>query len=126
MAVVVQTSADQKLVALQARLDATELALEEALKVKKSKILDSGANICIISDITHLDSNTLPLCRRAEDHGGVETASGVAMPISGNGTICGVEGKICEGASFTLILLLLLLLCSSQIWQRSHLLNYSS
>ena len=69
--------------------------LDEALNVKKLTILDSGANISIISDITHLDTNTVPLCRRAEDAPGVETASGGAMAISGRGVIVGLEGPIC-------------------------------
>ena len=73
------------------------------LKVKKPIILDSGANVSVISDFTHVDTNTVPLCRRAEDASGVETADGNVMPIEGRGIIVGVEGKICTGASFTLL-----------------------
>ena len=80
-----------------------EAALEDALNVKKATILDSGANVCIISDITHLDTNTVPLCRRAEDAAGVETASGVAMPISGRGLLVGLEGPLCLDATTTLL-----------------------
>ena len=80
-----------------------ESALEDALNVKKATILDSGANVCIISDITHLDTNTVPLCRRAEDAAGVETASGVAMPISGRGLLVGLEGPLCLDATTTLL-----------------------
>ena len=36
-----------------------------------------------------MDTNTVPLCRRAEDEG--------------RGVIVGVEGNICTGASFTLL-----------------------
>ena len=45
-----------ELAAVKARADATALALEEALKVKfeKLKIINSGANTSIISDVTIL------------------------------------------------------------------------
>ena len=46
------------LIALQAKFDAVTAErdqLNEALNVKnKLKILDSGANTCIISDVTHV------------------------------------------------------------------------
>ena len=94
-----------RLAAVEAELAATKEALEEALKAKlsKTKILDSGANTCIIADITHVDTNTVPLCRRAEDVAGVETASGVVMPITGRGIILGLEGPICLDATTTLL-----------------------
>ena len=60
------------------------------VKLQKVKLLDFGANISIISDITHVDTNTVPFCRRAEDAVEVETVSGAMMPISGCGTIIGV------------------------------------
>ena len=103
--VVVVSDSSAEVVALKAALAAMTVERDEALNVKlqKLKILDSGANISIISDITHVDTNTVPFCRRAEDAAGVETASGAMMPISGCGTIVGVEGKICEEASFTMI-----------------------
>ena len=85
--------------------DARIAELEAQLKVKhkKSIILDSGANITVISDITHVDNNTVPSCRRAEDAAGVETADGAIMPITGNGVVVGLEGPICDGASTTLV-----------------------
>ena len=95
------------LIALQAKFDAMSAErdrLEEALNVKnKLQILDSGANTTIIADITHVDTNTVPKCRRAEDVAGVETASGVVMPINGRGIVLGLEGPICEDATTTLL-----------------------
>ena len=34
-------------------------------------------------ELPYMDPNTLPFCRRAEYDTGVETASGVTIPISG-------------------------------------------
>ena len=107
--VVVPTTPDAgaALIALQAKFDAMVArceSLEEALNVKnKLKILDSGANTCIISDVTHVDTNTVPFCRRAEDGAGVETASGAVMPITSRGVICGLEGPICPSATTSLV-----------------------
>ena len=59
-----------------------------ANKVKrKKKLLHSGANISIISDISHLDHNA-SFCR-AES----------VMAISGSGTFCGMEGALCVDAA---------------------------
>ena len=74
-----------------------------ALKVTKPIIFDSGANVSIMSDITHVDINTILLCRRAKDACGVETAVGAVMPISGTGVILGLEGQTSAGASASLI-----------------------
>ena len=52
----------------------------------KLKSLDSGANISVICDVTHVDTNTVPLCCRAEDAAGVVTASGEELEISGRGS----------------------------------------
>ena len=52
------------------------------LKVTKPKILDSGANVSVISDITHVNANTISLCRRVDDDSGAETADGAIMPIT--------------------------------------------
>ena len=46
-----------------------------------------------MSDFTHVDSKTVPLCRKAEDASGVETA------VEGRGFIVGLEGKVFTGAS---------------------------
>ena len=102
------------IIALQAKFDAVCVAMEamsvenvqlkEALNVKnKLKILDSGANTSIIADITHVDTNTVPFCCRAEDGAGVETASGAVMPITSRGVICGLEGPICPSATTSLL-----------------------
>ena len=55
----------------------------------------------IISDFSHLDTNT-PFCRAEEPHG-VETANQSVMAISGSGTICGLEGVVCDTATHSLI-----------------------
>ena len=68
---------------------------------RKKKILDSGANMSIISDFSHLDLNT-PFCR-AEEPRGMETANQSVMAISGSGTISGLDGVLCEGAICSLI-----------------------
>ena len=112
-AVVAPTTPDP-LIAMQAKFDAVIAAnvamsaeivqLKEALNVKnKLKILDSGANTSIIADITHVDTNTVPFCCRAEDGAGVETASGAVMPITSRGVICGLEGPICPSATTSLL-----------------------
>ena len=65
---------------------ATTMAAFIAKKViQKKKLPDSGANISIISDISHLEPNT-SFCRAEEPHG-VETANQSVMAISGSGTI---------------------------------------
>ena len=65
------------------RLELAQLKAAMALKVTKPIILDSGANVCIISDITHVDTNTVPLCRRAEEASEMDTAVGTVMLITG-------------------------------------------
>ena len=51
----------------------------------KKKLLDSGANITIISSLSHLDSNTLPTYLRAEKPSVVQTANKSTMDIQGRG-----------------------------------------
>ena len=66
------------------RAQTREFAEYKAEKEKvKQTIIDSGANVSVISDLTHMDTNTVPLCRRAEDASGVVTASGEELEISG-------------------------------------------
>ena len=60
-----------------------DLTAKVIIKRKKT-ILDSGANISIISDFSHLDPNT-PYCT-AEEPRGVETANQSVIAISGSGT----------------------------------------
>ena len=64
-----------------------------SFKVTKPIIFDSGANLSILSDITHVDTNTIPLCRRAENASGMTTAAGVKLDITGRGIIVGLEGQ---------------------------------
>ena len=86
------------------RAQTLEFAEYKAEKEKvKPTIIDSGANVSVISDVTHVDTNTVPLCRRAEDATGVVTASGEELDISGRGIIVGVEGAICLGATASLV-----------------------
>ena len=35
---------------------------------------DCGANVSVISHLSHVDANTIPVCRRADKSSGVETA----------------------------------------------------
>ena len=63
----------------------------------------SGANVSIISDITHINTNTNPLCRRAEDVAGMLTGSDMPMKITGSGSFAGVDGKICTDSNYSLL-----------------------
>ena len=65
--------------ALQAQIDQLK-----AEKVKK-KLLDSGANISIVSSLSHLDTNTFPTFLRADKPSVVETANNSTMDIQGRG-----------------------------------------
>ena len=81
------------------QLGMAQLRAEAALKGKKPKTLDSGANISVISDITLVDTNTISLCPRADGASGVEFTDGTVMPIEDRRVIAGVEGAMCNGAS---------------------------
>ena len=91
----------QDLKATVASLATMKAALIAKVMRKKKKILDSGANMSIIFDLSHLDSNT-PLCR-AEEPGGVEMTNQSVMAISGSSSISGLEGAFCDGATRSLI-----------------------
>ena len=78
--------------------------LKAALEVRQKKIyLDSGANISIIADVSHVDPHTSPSFCRAEEPHGVETANQTIMPVEGEGQIMGVTGKICTEAGASLV-----------------------
>ena len=103
MAAVVSAPANTELADLKASVASLATLMADLIaKVKrKKKLLDSGANISIISDTSHLDPNTT-FCR-AEEPRGVETANQSVMAISGSGTICGLEGALCDDAASSLI-----------------------
>ena len=104
MAAVVSAPANTEMVNLTATVAslATTMAACIASKVKqKKKLLDSGANISIISDISHFDPNT-SFCR-AEEPRGVDTANQSGMAIFGSESICGMEGALCDKAASSLI-----------------------
>ena len=73
------------------------------VKLEKKILLDSGANVSVISDYSHVDTNTIPSCRRADKSSGVETADKTVMPITGDGIILGCGGVICDDASHSLV-----------------------
>ena len=64
--------------------------IAELIITRKNKILDSGASMSIISDLSHYDPST-PYCR-AEEFGGLERANQSIMAISGSRTINDLEG----------------------------------
>ena len=62
-------------------------------EISKKKLLDLGANITIVSSLTHLDPNTTPLFHSADKPlRNVETANNSKMPIQGQGKFEGVNG----------------------------------
>ena len=79
------------------------LARKQA-EISKKKLLDSGANISIVSSLTHLDPNTNPLFHSADKPlRNVETANNSKMPIQGQGKFEGVNGVLCETATNSLL-----------------------
>ena len=97
---IVQPAASDEVAALRLEI----LEFQKALKVKytndlflmkfarldtleKKILLDSGANVSVISNPSHVDHNTIPSCRRADKSSGVETADKTVMPIAGDGII---------------------------------------
>ena len=88
-------------IALKSQL-AFYLAMQAQKKVKK-KLLDSGANIIIVSSLSHLDSNTFPTFLRADKPSVVETANNSTMEIQGNGQFEGLNSVLCESASNSLL-----------------------
>ena len=86
---------------MMAAIAATAAEVKELKARKKQQILDSGASMSLISDLSHLDPNT-SFCR-AEEPRGMETANQSVMAISGSGTISGLDGVDCEGAMCSLI-----------------------
>ena len=52
-----------------AELEATKVALN--VMQQTDVLLDSGANITVNSDITHMDTSTTPSCGRAKEASGV-------------------------------------------------------
>ena len=96
---------DPAMLALQAKFDAQEeaFAAYKIANVQKRKFVDSGANVSILSDHTHMDTNSIPLCRRAEDAQGVVTAAGVPMEITGSANFEGVVSKICPESTSSLL-----------------------
>ena len=52
---------------------------------RKRKILDSGANISIVSSLSHLDSNTFPTFLRADKPFVVQIANNSTMENQGRG-----------------------------------------
>ena len=83
--------------ALQAQID--QLRAE---KVKK-KLLNSGANISIVSSLLHLDTNTIPILLRADKPSVVVTANISTMEIQGQGKFEGVDCVLCDSASSSLL-----------------------
>ena len=77
------------LIAMQAQMDM--LSAQIAAKEVKKKLLDSGANISIVSSLLHLDSNTFPTFLRADKPSVVETANNSTMDIQGRGQFEGVN-----------------------------------
>ena len=95
-ATVKDSEKDSEIAAL--RLENEQLrAAREAEEIKKVS-LDSGANVSMIADIRHVDTNTTPLFNRGEEPHGVETANQGVMPVDGHDQIAGVGAVICSGA----------------------------
>jgi hypothetical protein len=65
--------------------------------------LDSGANVSILSNLSHLDPNSIPKIRRADKPSGVETANNSTMEIAGEGQFEGLDSVICPNASHNLL-----------------------
>ena len=74
---------DSPMLALQAKFYAQEEAFEAytTANLQKRKFVDTGANVSILSDISHEDIDSIALCRGAADVQGVATVSGVPMEI---------------------------------------------
>ena len=74
------------IIALQAQLATTQaqLAAYHDGQVKK-RLLDSDANISILSTPSHMDPNTFPIMLRADKPSVVETANNSTMAIQGRG-----------------------------------------
>ena len=71
---------------------ATMMAALIAKVIKKEEDIDSGANMSVVSDLSHLDSNT-PFCW-AEEPGGVEMAD--KSFTEGTGYQQPVQNGVCE------------------------------
>ena len=89
----VSDTSDKKYAALEAKMDM--IFAHMIAKVEKKKLLDSGANISIVSSLSHLDTNTFPTCLRAEKPSVVQTANNSTMAIHGRGQFQGVNGVLC-------------------------------
>ena len=73
-------------------------------EISKKKLIASGANITIVSSLTHLDPNTTPIYHRADKPSRtVQTANNSTMAIQGQGKFEGVNGVLCESASYSLL-----------------------
>ena len=83
--------------------DLLKLKIANLERLEKKVLLDSGANISIIADPSHVDANTIPSCRRATKSSGVETADKTVMEITGDGIILGCAGVMCDAASHSLV-----------------------
>ena len=85
-----------------AMLSAQVASLSEN-KVRKKQYIDSGANISIVSHMSHLDSNTTPSFRRVDKPFGVETASNGIMKIDGEGKFKNLDSAFCGDAAASLL-----------------------
>ena len=77
----------QKAMKVKLQNDLLRLKIAKLEMLEKRILLDSGANISVISDLSHVDLHTIPSCRRADKPTGVETADRTIMPIAGDGVI---------------------------------------
>ena len=87
--------------AMEARMGLMSVQL--AAKEVKKKLLDSGANISIVSNLSHSDSNTFPTFLRADKPSVVETANISTMTIQGQGQFIGLNSVLCESANNSLL-----------------------
>ena len=60
-------------------------------KEADNKILDSCANVSIVSILSRLDSNTFPTILRVDDPSAVETVNNSTMAIQGQGKLEGID-----------------------------------
>ena len=69
----------------------------------KKNLRDSGANVSVIANRSHVVANTIPSCRWADKSFGVETAYKTVMPVTVDGIISGCGVVICDGASYSCV-----------------------
>ena len=76
-----------------------------AVKVKKKRLLDSGANITVISTLDHSDTSSFASSLRIHDLApeAVETADGGQMLVTGASTMLDIPALLCPTATNRLL-----------------------